>query len=144
MNNETKVKTMQVDLCNNSSFEYSKKSNFGSIVWAASNNLQLQAENLKMEVGIEIARNDPRIEEINEEIEQFIIRIIKGRLLQERVVRLSNGFPTTDREADKFDKQKERNDKLYEEHVRRLLFVCFSNILLYLNDDLTIIIFIIT
>ena len=64
---------------------------------------------------------------INEQIDQFIVRYVKGKLLQEQIVRLENGFPTTDREADEFDRQKERNDKLYEEHVRALLNVRFPS-----------------
>ena len=63
---------------------------------------------------------------IDEKIDQFIVRYVKGKLIQEQIVRLDNGFPTTEREADEFDKQKERNDKLYEEHIRQLLGVCFS------------------
>ncbi len=44
------------------------------------------------------------------------MRVVEGALLNERIVRLPNGFPTTDREADKFDAESAKKD----EHMRKM------------------------
>ena len=59
--------------------------------------------------------------DLNEKTDQYIVRYLKGKLQQELVVRLANGFPTTDREADAFDEKKARNDKRYEDYIRKMI-----------------------
>ena len=76
----------------------------------------------KLETGIETIDRE-EVPDFKERFDQFIIRYVKGKLLQELVVRLKNGFPTTEREAAAFDEQKEKNDRLYEAHVRKMLSV---------------------
>ena len=80
---------------------------------------------MSYQTGNDQVKNNPKFGEVDDKIDQFIIRLIKGRIMEEQVVRLANGFPTTDREADSFDRLKERNDQLYENHIRSLLFVIF-------------------
>lgn len=46
---------------------------------------------------------------LHEEVDQFIVRPLKDKLMCELIVRLSNGFPTTEREASAFDKRQEEN-----------------------------------
>ena len=58
---------------------------------------------------------------ISPETDQFIVRYVEGELLQELIVRLENGFPTTDREADAFAERKKKNDVIYENFIRSLL-----------------------
>ncbi len=53
---------------------------------------------------------------MNAELDQFIVRVVEDALLNERIVRLPNGFPTTDREADKFDAEAAKKD----EHMRKM------------------------
>jgi len=43
------------------------------------------------------------------DIDQFKVHFVGDRLLNERVVRLNNGFPTTQREADDYDRRQEIN-----------------------------------
>ena len=76
-----------------------------------------------MDTGIETIDRE-EVPDFKERFDQFIIRHVKGKLIQELIVRLENGFPTTEREAAAFDAQKEKNDKLYEAHVRQMLSVC--------------------
>jgi hypothetical protein len=67
--------------------------------------------------------------DLNDKTDQWIVRLFKGNLKQEIIVRLANGFPTTDREADLFDEKKARNDKRYEEYIRKMIKVrggCWS------------------
>lgn len=78
-----------------------------------------------LDTGIETIDRE-EVPDFKERFDQFIIRHVKGKLVQELIVRLQNGFPTTEREAAAFDAQKEKNDKLYEAHVRAMLSVCES------------------
>ena len=61
------------------------------------------------------------IENFQEKFDQFVIHYVEDKLMEEIIVRLENGFPTTDREADAFDRQKEKNDQLFEKYVREKL-----------------------
>ena len=45
-----------------------------------------------------------------------VASLFQGKLLEERVVRLANGFPTTDREADAWDAEQRKKD----EHMQKL------------------------
>ena len=76
-----------------------------------------------IQTGTEVVNQDGSIADYKERFDQFIVRYVKGKLLQELIVRLPNGFPTTDREADAFDAEKEKNDRLYEAHVRKMINV---------------------
>lgn len=85
-------------------------------------NIKKGSDNL--ETGIETIDRE-EVPDFKERFDQFIIRYVKGKLVQELIVRLKNGFPTTEREAAEFDENKEKNDRLYEAHVRRMINVCF-------------------
>merc|ERR1712137_1060439 len=108
-------------ICNaNVKIVYTDKTHFGQIIWAGMNTLEIAIGNDTLSTGTETINRD-EIADYKERFDQFIVRYVKGRLLQELVVRLDNGFPTTEREAAAFDEQKERNDKLYEAHVRKMI-----------------------
>merc|ERR1712098_715346 len=62
-----------------------------------------------LDTGIETIDRE-EVPDFKERFDQFIIRHVKGKLIQELIVRLENGFPTTEREAAAFDAQKEKND----------------------------------
>jgi len=59
--------------------------------------------------------------EIKEDFDQFIVRILEGKPISEQVVRLENGFPTTEREAQAFDEKAEKNKKAAAKHIRKLV-----------------------
>jgi len=116
-----KVKTIQADLCENLTINYASRANFDQLIWAGVNGFHLSVGEDKLESGI--AKYKDSVQDFKENFDQFIVRYISGVLTEELVVRLDNGFPTTDREADEFDRVKEKNDKLFEDHVRKLLSV---------------------
>ena len=140
---KTKVKTLQADLSKNAKIEYEEKSQFSQLVWAGMSNFTLVIGNYSflfftrfnnshflviiggetLETGVEKVDRE-EIPDYKEDFDQFIVRYIKGKLKEELIVRLKNGFPTTEREAAEFDEQKEKNDALYEAHVRKLISVC--------------------
>ena len=117
-----KVKTLQADLSSNLHLKYEDKSHFNQVIWAGIRELKVSLGDLVHESGIEKV-NREEISDFKEDFDQFIVRTVKGKIMEELIVRLQNGFPTTEREASAFDAQKEKNDKLYEQHVRQLLTV---------------------
>merc|ERR1712137_432809 len=116
----TKVKTLQADLCTNATTKFAEKSYFSQIIWAGMKNYVITIGSDRLETGYETIDRE-EVPDLKERFDQFIIRYVKGKLLQELIVRLKNGFPTTEREAAAFDEQKEKNDRLYEAHVRKML-----------------------
>jgi len=59
--------------------------------------------------------------DINDQTDQFIVRFVEGKLLTEQVVRLQNGFPTTEREAKEFDDKQAKEEKDRDEYMRKLV-----------------------
>mmetsp|Transcript_18271 Transcript_18271/g.70608 ORF Transcript_18271/g.70608 Transcript_18271/m.70608 type:complete len:342 (-) Transcript_18271:292-1317(-) len=116
-----KIKTMQVDLCEGLKLNYASKKNFNTIIWAGVRKSEVTIGDETISVDFDEMKAKEEFSDINDKTDQFYIRYVKNKLMQELVVRLDNGFPTTNREADEFDRKKEKNDKLYEEHVRKLL-----------------------
>jgi len=117
----TKVFTCQVDLSNQINLTFGNKQLFQSVVWASTNDLGINFANSidKVMTGLKQVRE--QYPDTNDQIDQFIVRIVEGKLTEERVVRLSNGFPTTDREAQAFDEREKRNKERAEEHLRKII-----------------------
>lgn len=116
MKANTAIKTLQIDLTNKADIQFEKADHFNRIVWAATEDLKLafdDNEEHKLEVGtkkmIEVNPN------VKAETDQFIIRLLpnkltgKLQLLNELIVRLENGFPTTERESRQFEEKQEAN-----------------------------------
>jgi len=116
--NNTTIKTVQVDLCNGADVCFDKTDNFNRVVWAASENLKIHfkekgAEHYIVDTGItEMKKLNPTI---NEKVDQFIVRLIKNKVTEkidlrnELIIRLDNGFPTTEREEREFQRRQEAN-----------------------------------
>ena len=62
---------------------------------------------------------------------------LQGKIRTERLLRLNNGFPTTEREQEEFDKNSEKNRKLAEEHYRGLVDVSSSVLILFAISDIS-------
>jgi len=117
------VKTLQLDMCTDLTVQFTKKAYFDSVVWAGLHNLKLTVGEPgkcdELNSGVEQVAST--VDDFKENFDQFIVRYVDGKLTQELVVRLDNGFPTTNREADAFDEQQKKNDELFEAHVRKLM-----------------------
>jgi len=118
----TQVKTMQVDMCDDVDLVFHSHDNFQSIVWAGAERIKatLHSEEhglLSHSSGFQqIMQLYPTITEEQKTIEQLIVRCVSGKLLEERLIRLANGFPTTEREAKEFNRKQEMNmQKLAQE-----------------------------
>lgn len=73
------------------------------IVWAGMEDFSLEflcGSHARLDMGLTQMLEEFK-GDVNRELDQFIVRVVEGKLLHERIVRLPNGFPTTDREADK-------------------------------------------
>eukprot|EP01095_Lingulamoeba_sp_RSL-Kostka_P017324 TRINITY_DN892_c0_g1_i1.p1 TRINITY_DN892_c0_g1~~TRINITY_DN892_c0_g1_i1.p1 ORF type:complete len:323 (-),score=133.28 TRINITY_DN892_c0_g1_i1:202-1170(-) len=115
----TSIKTLQVDQCDGVNVTVEDEDDFDRLIWAGLNNFTINVGNKKLSSGLD----DVRVEfpEVRADIDQFIIRVVGKKLLQEKIIRLDNGYPTTERENNAFNEQKEKNDKAYENYVKQLL-----------------------
>eukprot|EP01126_Amoeba_proteus_P047951 TRINITY_DN5514_c0_g1_i12.p1 TRINITY_DN5514_c0_g1~~TRINITY_DN5514_c0_g1_i12.p1 ORF type:complete len:403 (-),score=104.50 TRINITY_DN5514_c0_g1_i12:132-1274(-) len=122
INIDTEVFTLQVDLCKNLTIVYNHKKYLGSIVQAGIYGFHVKFNDyphLDYNMGYEELKQQH--EHINDKTDQFITRFVDGNLLTEEIVRLENGFHTTERERKSFDEKKEENDKRTEEELRKML-----------------------
>jgi hypothetical protein len=119
----TSIKTLQADLSKRLSLSFSKKENYGSVVWSGVYDLTLavgEGDSRDLhQSGYEQMKE--KFPDINDQFDQFIIRYINGSLLSEQVVRLPNGFPTTEREANEFDEKQKANEAAREEYIRNMV-----------------------
>lgn len=104
----TSMKAFQMDHCSDMTLGYSKRENFHQVVWAACNRFHVLFDDISgsnMTVGMEeMKKIHP---DVKEDVDQFIMRFVGGKLLCELIVRLENGFPTTEREAAEWDREQE-------------------------------------
>jgi hypothetical protein len=117
------VKTLQLDICRKIDTKFVTRDNLPNITWAGVYDLTIafddEPNTAPHITGFEHMK--PSYPDINPIHDQFIMRNIKGEIVTEQVVRLANGFPTTEREAQEFDTQKEKNEKNAEEYIRNRL-----------------------
>lgn len=104
---------------------YDKKDDYHQIVWAGVDNLAIEFNRHpehNMVTGLVQMKDMHPDLTLNDQIDQFIIRFLEdGKLTPELIVRLTNGYPTTNREADAWDAQQARNQEITEEQVRRMI-----------------------
>lgn len=120
---QTDVKTLQLDLCRNLALSLPGLDTFPNITWAGVYNMSItfddDAGKAPYVTGFDEMK--PQYPDINPIYDQFIMRVINKEINIEQVVRLANGYPTTEREAQEFDTQKEKNDKNMEDYLKMRL-----------------------
>ena len=104
----TDPRRLQADLCNGLRAVFREKALLKMLVWAGCDALSVRCEDdaeatLAVGYEAELAR-DP---DLNRERSQFRISFVDGKLIQERLIRLPNGFATTEREKAVFDQNQE-------------------------------------
>jgi len=105
----TKVGTLQADLCKQINLEYHEKEHFQSVVWAVVHDMNITfKDDAQHNLVTGFSHMKQEIPNIQEDLDQFIIRFVKDKLLSEQIVRLANGYPTTEREAREFDAKQEK------------------------------------
>ncbi|EPZ31899.1 hypothetical protein ROZALSC1DRAFT_30581 [Rozella allomycis CSF55] len=109
----TKTLTLQLDLSSNINIVYDTKEHYQALIWAGCENVQLGFNDYKVEDADDglfktgLVQMRELFPSVLDDVDQFIVRFIKGKLRLERVVRLQNGYPTTEREAREFDQRQE-------------------------------------
>jgi len=117
------VKTLQLDICRNLALDFATRDRLSNIVWAGVYNLSIKFQD-EPDFTPHVTGFDqmkPLYADLNPIHDQFIIRNLKGEIASEQLVRLSNGYPTTEREASEFDTNKEQNEKNAEDFIRKRL-----------------------
>ena len=105
-----------MDLTKQIRVTYSTQADFNRVVWSATESMDLSFLDLpehRLLTGSSVmAAANPQLDPTSD---QFIVRLIPHRvtgaiqLLNELIVRLDNGFPTTEREARQFEERQEAN-----------------------------------
>jgi hypothetical protein len=119
----TKVKTLQLDISKKVSVDFDKLDNFQCVVWQNLDELNLSFQDrhdYDLKTGFEHVKETYPDSDIN--IDQFIIRNLpdlnREAVTSERCVRLKNGFLSTEREAEDWEK---RNNAAKEKFVADFL-----------------------
>lgn len=117
--------TVQLDICTDVKLVYEKKDDYHQIVWAGVDNLAIEFNRHpehNMVTGLTQMKDMHPDLTLNEQIDQFIIRFLEdGKLTPELIVRLANGYPTTNREADAWDAAQLKKEQITEEQIRRMI-----------------------
>jgi len=130
---DTPLMTVQLDACTDFSIDFLHRECYRMVVWAGCENVSVSVKHATLSAAdaaaTSVARKDPKSDDsaaewtvktgmtemkkeyanLRADIDQFKIHFVGDRLLNERVVRLNNGFPTTQREADDYDRRQEIN-----------------------------------
>jgi len=130
---DTPLMTVQLDACTDFNIEFLHRECYRMVVWAGCENLTVSVKHATLSAAdaaaTSVAKRDSSAEagpaewtvktgmtemrkefaNLRADIDQFKVHFVGDRLLNERVVRLNNGFPTTQREADDYDRRQEIN-----------------------------------
>jgi len=120
----SKIQTFQVDMSTKIALNYSRRDHIHSVVWAGVHDLAISIPNGaggRETLNTGFSHMQETFSDIKEDYDQFIVRILEGKLVSEQVVRLENGFPTTEREAKEFDEREARNKKAADKHIKKLV-----------------------
>jgi len=113
-----KIGTLVMDVCKVMKVCFNTLDNVGSLVWTTVFDLNvtvLDAPEQVLNSGVEQMKL--QYEDLREATDQFIIRVVKGQLLSEKMIRLPNGFPTTEREKKEFDDRQEANMRILAQNA---------------------------
>eukprot|EP00005_Dracoamoeba_jomungandri_P009181 CAMPEP_0174269286 /NCGR_PEP_ID=MMETSP0439-20130205/40495_1 /TAXON_ID=0 /ORGANISM="Stereomyxa ramosa, Strain Chinc5" /LENGTH=296 /DNA_ID=CAMNT_0015357979 /DNA_START=86 /DNA_END=976 /DNA_ORIENTATION=+ len=118
------AKTFQLDLSSNIEINYKEKKNFFQLIWGGVQRLTLnigEGDELVSETTGFDQMKELYGDDLSDTTDQFIVRFIDDKLTTEQIVRLKNGYPTTEREADEYDARQAKNDAEMEAYVRKLV-----------------------
>lgn len=105
----TKVGTLQADICDGIDITYAKKEDFHMCIWAGCEKLKVSFEDSGESFASGFKEMAEARANVNKERSQFKVSVVGGKLKQEPVVRLANGFTTTAREKKAFEDTQEMN-----------------------------------
>jgi len=102
------VRTLQLDMLHDCTFNFAQLTFMGGVVWNQIHGTRVNfgdKKALSFRTGFQEMK--ALYDDSNEEVDQFIIRYVGEKILQERCIRLKNGHLSTEREAIDWDKRNE-------------------------------------
>jgi len=113
------VRTLQLDMLSNIRIDFGKLVQMGAIIW---NQMEDSTITYRDRKDLDFKTGFKEMKKLHPDsvfdTDQFIIRFIEGEILQERCVRLKNGYLSTEREAIDWDK---RNIKKRDDYMQSFL-----------------------
>jgi len=119
-----KLETIQVDISKSITADFRRRDMIHQVVWAGVTDIKVSipdGSGGKETVSSGIVQMKEIYPDLQEETDQFMIRVVETKLTSEALVRLENGFPTTEREAKAFEEREQRNKKIAEKHLKKLV-----------------------
>jgi len=114
----SRLATIQVDACKGLELTFGQTSFFDRMLTAGGYDVSVafaDTPELKGRVDLAEMQAEAPEKDLNGETDQFITRLVEGKVLTELIIRLSNDFPTTEREVAEFaSRTKMHTDKLDE------------------------------
>lgn len=112
------LKTFQVEGCKDVSVVFSSRDHFQTVIFAGTRNLSVSFKDHEdaVETGFDRMRDLAPEEEraaLREDIDQWIIQYAGDELLTEKIIRLPNGFPSTERQHAAWLRTQEKNYKAF-------------------------------
>jgi len=117
----TTVKTVQADLSKQLTVTYDRAELFQTLIWSGVYDLSLDIEKGKHNLVTGFTQRQADYADLSDQIDQFIIRFVDDKLKEEQVIRLDNGFPTTEREAKEFEEKQKAAEEAKEKYMRGLV-----------------------
>jgi len=108
------VRTLQLDMLRECNFNFAQLSYMGGIVWNQIHGSKISfgdKKELSFRTGLKEMKE--KYPDTQEDTDQFIIRFLDDKILQERCIRLKNGHLSTEREAIEWDKRNEVKKQEY-------------------------------
>lgn len=105
-----RIETLQLDLSSNVHLHFPSTDTLGSVVWAGVRKLTIDFDDTAATIctGYDELKMMSMYSDINDTTDQFIIRLIHGKLYHERIVRIG-GYVTTAREKKEHDERYARD-----------------------------------
>jgi len=94
-------------MSNNVNLTFKTKDNIDGVIWAGTENLTVRIDEGDRILKTGFKQVSEEYADLNVERSQFKIEMLNNKLQQDKVVRLDNGFPTTSREANEFERKQE-------------------------------------
>lgn len=102
-----KTGTLQLDMSRDLHLEFAKREHFHDIIWAGCHAMRVAFTDTAESMLTGFHEMSEEYADLVEERSQFKLHYFQGKIINEKVIRLENGFPTTKREKDAFDAKQE-------------------------------------
>eukprot|EP01083_Nonionella_stella_P173614 599427_1 len=99
------IHTVQVDMSDKVAMRFDSRPNFRSVIWAGCEDISVEVAGDRLASGFTECQVD--FADLHIERSQFKMHYVQDKLYNDKLIRLDNGFPTTKRELDEFERKQE-------------------------------------